>query len=1437
MTDETLSVDTTPPPASFDAPVRGNPRSPAQIGRYRVLGLLGKGGMSVVYVGYDDQLRRRVAIKHMLRASGGARGRLLREAQALARLAHPNVISVYEVVEEDEQLFIVMELVDGQTLRTWLEERPRTREEVVHTLSQAGRGVAAAHAVGLIHRDLKPENVMVGDDGRVRVMDFGLARAIDERGIDLADETHTSGSPDLLSLPSTATGALLGTPGYMAPEQYLGCPVDARSDIFSFCVVLHEVLHGQRLFLGSDAELREATLRGRIEASPAAHVPAWLEAIVRRGLAVDPAARWPSMDEMLGALARDPIARRRRVVRGVVATALAAGMASGLSFGYLALDRMWQRERAEQQASERWTAIEATIARAEADGDRLAADAAFQGFVTDPAHHGTRAQPHAWQRRGDRLRDTSTAAAQAAYAEAYSLARDPDDAERTLRRMAEVFHETWNGPALARTLTLLRARGAAEPELADLAFDAATWQRDLPAALAAIDDGAAHADWRPTLEHLAEARRSNTSLCELAVLPEGQRARLAVRTPEIQEIVLLDAALTEVGRWRMDAQDLRLISGSNWAMAQSRGEAALYDLLDDVKEIWRGPSAGTISMGAAFDVSGDGAKDLVFGRVYPFFGFRALDLRDGPAARERSAHRGTDVGASAFESHARADLDGDGVEELAVALGPWEHFDLRLFHGGADGQLELLTRHRIGRIGALAVVRRGDKRLLAAATDDSCPMPELFREPPHTGATAGVHLFEWTDAELVEVDFVPLPRSGGLARFAIRPQRGVGDFDGDGREDLAFGLIPGAPGHTWSLLLRQTDRGFDPLYLADTDLWGVAELDGDPSAELLVSLKPSPTLDALGVRGQPVPDTRPPPVQSRPHPRGLVDPLLLERWAKAEDLAELGMHASAAASLQDVARQVDEPPVRLELLDRAAELLDSGGHHEQVLALDRQVREAPDLAARALARSARALVHLGRYDEALVDARALLRATGRTEEQDALGRSLADSLAPLVSSDRRLALRFDAPLSPAWRFITPGALRRDPTRGVLEVTLPATTEPVAELPIEWDGGPLSLEFEVEIERLEYGSCLRVALVDEDGEAWFGGGYCGNGGGGRLLHGGSLKNGFEGWTTEPQHVVPSGDHPRRVLVRLAYFPDRGIGERVLADGDVLKTSSIKLTGMRPGKHRLQIGAFAVQSEWSLAVGKFHHISVRGARIPEIAADAILREAPARLLAENRPRAALTALAGAIEPHPRADPIRLLASAALHDGAGVAEATQAVLSNLHDGSWRVDLVLALRSDPVAGVALRSAAGSAFLPVLRDAWLIMASHRNDPEYRRLVLEQLEGIESLTPVGLEETHALRRLLSRRARMWSLSGDPGRAREDLERAAELPRTGDPSDDDRSLQVEVLLELARLLARSEPAVAREHVAAALRLTASPEETRERIAAEPSLAPVLAAGLH
>ncbi|MEM7158146.1 MAG: serine/threonine-protein kinase [Myxococcota bacterium] len=321
--------------------------TPDRIGRFEVVELLGRGGMGVVYRARDPKLDRDVAVK-LVRASADP-SRLRREAQALAALSHPNVVQVFEVGEHGGEVFVAMEFVPGRDLEKWLEQGP-SRDEVLGRLFEVSRGLTAAHRSGLLHRDIKPNNVIVGDDGRARLLDFGLVRLRDAVP-DTDDDPHetrddgpapapaqrdaendtsigssggsvaSSHSSDplppgsALNTPLTEVGAVMGTPRYMAPEQLSGDGGSEASDQFSFCVTAYRALAGAHPFRGRfsipiDGAFEYAELEFEADAALRR-----LLSVLRRGMAVKPDERWPSMEALHEALetARAPGRTRGRL--------------------------------------------------------------------------------------------------------------------------------------------------------------------------------------------------------------------------------------------------------------------------------------------------------------------------------------------------------------------------------------------------------------------------------------------------------------------------------------------------------------------------------------------------------------------------------------------------------------------------------------------------------------------------------------------------------------------------------------------------------------------------------------------------------------------------------------------------------------------------------------------------------------------------------------------------------------------------------------------------------------------------------------------------------------------------------------------------------------------------------------------------------------------
>lgn len=345
-----------------------------RVGRFFVREPLGHGGMGVVYMAYDQELQRDVALKLVRPRSARksqpdananpaatelldrAQLRLLREAQAMARLSHPNVRAVYEVGAIAGQVYIAMELVNGVSAREYLRARPRSLDEILALYLQAGQGLRAAHEAGLLHRDVKPDNILVSSEGRVRITDFGLARSDGTGESGEGDCGLGAGPSGASALSLTQSGTALGTPGYIAPEQLRGAELDARADQWSFCASLYEALFAQRPFVGATvSELLADMASGPRLPGRGRAVPTWLKQLLTRGLAFDRERRYPSMAALLAVLDRAP--QRARARRWVLLATLGVGvLALGGAAAYLGFVRPEQLcgRAARRQLEQAW---------------------------------------------------------------------------------------------------------------------------------------------------------------------------------------------------------------------------------------------------------------------------------------------------------------------------------------------------------------------------------------------------------------------------------------------------------------------------------------------------------------------------------------------------------------------------------------------------------------------------------------------------------------------------------------------------------------------------------------------------------------------------------------------------------------------------------------------------------------------------------------------------------------------------------------------------------------------------------------------------------------------------------------------------------------------------------------------------------------------------
>jgi len=1347
---ETLP-DATTPTTRAGARVIG-----ASLGRYVLLAKLGEGGMGEVYSGYDQELNRRVALKVVRSRRADdviGRARTQREAQALARLSHPNVVQVHDVGEMGGELFVAMEYVEGETLRAWQRRHdPATsagRRAILDMYMQAGRGLAAAHDAGIVHRDFKPDNVLVGDDGRARVLDFGLAA---EDSVAAAEAVETGERHALLDRHLTRAGAILGTPGYMAPEQFLAQPVDRRTDVFAFSVALYEALHGELPFAGDTFAARKlAVVDGSPrEPPPAARIPAWLRVVITRGLARDPAARHPSVAAMLAALQDDPIERGRRRWRLVGLIVAALALTSGLLLAGQWTWDQWQRIAAEARATERLVAIEARIDAAFAAGATDEAEQLFTTFVGHPDNRGSAALGRAWLHRAERARRRQdTRGALDAFAGAYVVATTADDQQLAQVGLARIFRDEmrWRGLALILSQLAARRAGVADAaELGELRLDAALARRDLAGAAALLRGPLAGSPRAPVLAVLTalqpttETPHRHRGAAVVADLDGDGRLEIALETDtrerQIAPLLRAKPGLGPIGSLDLDRAKFRALapgpgqpallvaSESRTVDGESQRDAVVRSWRDGAPvELLRWREDGVISALAA-DVDGDGVSELFVG-TGPYTR-HVRELLPGPdgswstrAAAPDIDRRGSDVVDLLAD-----DLDGDGTTEVIAALGPWRAYELMLLrHDPGTEQLRMFTRHRLGNIVGAATIRRGladaGSEVVVSKSDDYRNAAVFPRDRPN-GEAAGVYLFALRGDTLVQTAFMPAPRVHADARVAYgRPF--VGDLDGDGRDELIVGSsvldTPSAwNGDTTTIFVTSPDGAIAPLVLGDLQPIAVLDLDGDGDDEVIASstgLRDAERVWVLGSGAATLP-TNDAVIPGPGDAAAPADPVLADMWRHADELAQMGLARQAAESLVTVADLVAEPELRARALLRAAELHESLGADARAAELFARAADGALHAGPAHAGAARCFLRLGRIDSAAVQLAAASR--------DGLPlHAVAAGVAAL--SDEGIDLEFDRPLAPTWRIAQPLALRRDGASGALQVDALVLGE-LASAPIEWSGRSVSLAVDLDLAQLEWRSGLELGLVRDgsglvDGSSPLGIEVTTSGGGSERTHEfACMCYGRRSFARVPFMVGDRRERLGRVTIRATLLPE--LGEWTCTVEQDRGATRFYARNLLPheahedGPLRLVINAS--HGPRALARAEIQRIELRGARLaatPGASQDLALSEA-GRALVEDDPLAALAALARVATPSP-AD--RLLGVVALARLGRWREAEQGLAPLLADkdsaAGLSVTLAALLRSEPeVFGALVRGAAGPAELRRrLADAWFFAVMMERDP------------------------------------------------------------------------------------------------------------------------------
>lgn len=1068
LSQETLA-DGGPVTAATGAPGEPvtEPARPRTLDRYELRGELGRGGMGVVYDAWDPELKRGVALKVLLAgefAGEVALRRLAAEARTAAALQHPGIVAVYERGERDGHPYFTMERVVGPALSAVLREHgPLDIDEAARVVEEVARAVAFAHARGVVHRDLKPGNVLMDCEGAPHVCDFGLARSLD------------------LESSLSRSSELIGTPAFMPPEV---ARHDAQidwmlADVYGVGAILYAALCGRPPAQGATAgQVFDAAIEGRrvelLRLRP--EVPAALDAIVGRAMALRPEARYPSVEALAEDLARfrrdEPVSarpegraerlgRQLRRRRGPVLAGVVLGLAIAAA---ILLSRVWsarQEEARQQAALASWEAV-----RQRMGADPARAEEIFGRFVTTPEHAGTRALSLAWLTHGDarpldrsRLLPDPEAPCLDDWARALVEAPDEASARAALLRIVRWTFQIGGGTQAGTLLDALE-RGASadlEREIVPIRLRWAQLTGDTEAAATAWARARALSLPEGTL--YADPQRLD------ALWARGERVATDVASPWLPPPSESEEPIVLLERPGL-LQRLRLLPQARLDGEASRDLRASQVLWTADRPVPREPE-GTPAVW--IDLDRDGVVE-----GYQCGGLTELLRLDRVGGRTtvRDAYAALKAHGNVSEVRvAGGDLDGDGAPELVVALCQWGAYDVRVLR--PDGQGGLALRARAHRNAALDLHLMPDPwgpgALIAMVETDAYANVGVFGADNPGGPPAALVLRRLRGDQLEEVaTFLPPP---GLRWSAVTS----GDVDGDAQPELVAGLVDRRDGPVTAVLWAEPDRDrFTLSMLPALRPLGLRQLDADPEEELIAATRGAAAEDVwvLGRGDAPRPQPPAPRVEAvDPAPEGLSSSARGRAWLVADLLESAGLDVQAARILERLA-EVSEPGLTAQAAGRAARLR---------LGADEPHRAAEDfeLAARASSRddlwagAVQSWLDAAQPERALAAAERWKAAGGQPEAP------LAATLARWAQS-RAAAIEASSaqPLHPSWTVLEPLAFTDSEER--LRLDLANAPGEVARLPARRTGGPVALVADLRLSVLDWASGVQLQLGDPVG---------------------------------------------------------------------------------------------------------------------------------------------------------------------------------------------------------------------------------------------------------------------------------------------------------------------------------------------------------------------